>query len=365
MSHPGISQVKLLRDLRRHIKSVNPGSEPFASGLKAIESAAWSVLLSRGIAWTALGNKTVYDFRVTTYVSSPEGTLVTHKTLERKPKPAVFSAYQRGVRALAQKALFQYDTHVRWVFDRFDDALDCTDLNGRTRLRTLTGKAAFETLVNGRLNTIQRMVAGASLTATDSRFKQFVDRHGTAHIYRDAMFATRREMLNAQREDSMEVPADHDLIVLMFEEAFPPTGFDDAKFDELVRYMRSQDHRDALKFSTQTTSATPGGMKRHDQIVMMIANAERKLAPLDDPLPANLHLKLGVSKSYLVKLMKGKKRNKQTVRAALREAMYHLCPSKRPRKPKQVLVNDGPKPSDQVPSMAACLPGCRCVRHQA
>jgi hypothetical protein len=351
------SQARLLRDLKRHVQTVNPGSEPFASGLKSIEQTAWALVILRGIEWTALGTRTEYTYKAHTYVSTPDGQEETHVTPDPAPKVRIDTPYQMGVRRMASKSLAQYDRTVRWVFDRFDDALDA-ELNGRTRLRTLTGRAAFETLVNKRITEVEGLVAGRK-PASNSRMAEFIKRHGQVHVYRDQMYSSKREALLAVREDNATLPVDHDLIVDLTEQAFPPEGFVEEKYDELLRYVRSKDHKDALKESSGVPNTL---LRRHDRIVKMIASAQRRLAGLSDPLPLKLYDKIGVSKSYLTKLLQGKPKDKAGVREALREAMFELCPSKRPRTRKGEPV--AAQPSSEVPSMAPCPPGCRCVRHQ-
>lgn len=357
-------QAKLLRDIRKHIKGVNPGSEPFLSGLKLIEKTAWELLMSRGIDWQVLGGRTSFHYIVNTYVSSPEGITPTYRTPDAKPKPVTQTAYQRGVQKLADKACGQYERHCNWISQRYADALNCDDLNGRTRLRTLAADAAFTSLVKARFATLPQLMAGMT-TPHESRMLEFLNRHGEVHVYRDSLFASKREALKAMREDTEALPADHDLIVDYFERAFPPEGFVEDIFDELVRYMRSQDHRDALKFSAEM-GAKPELMKRHDQIVLLVATAERKLASLSDPLPPSLHTKLGLKRDFLSTLMGDKVagRTKDEVRLALRQKMYELCPSKRPKKRKAEAVT-APEPSTLPPSMATCAPGCQCIRHQA
>lgn len=356
------SQTRLLRDIRKHILSVNMGSEPFLSGLKTVEKIAWELFMSRGIDWQVLGGRTSFHYIVNCYVASPDGIAQTYRTPDAKPKPVVFNAYQRGVQKLADKASGQYERHCNWISQRFADALNCDNLNGRTRLRCLTANAAFEALVKTRFATLPQLMAG-NMTPHESRMLEFLNRHGEVHVYRDTLFASKREALAAMKEDGEALPADHDLIVDMFERAFPPEGFDENIFDELVRYMRSQDHRDALKFSKEM-GAKPGLMKRHDKIVLLIANAERKLASLTDPLPPSLHTKLEVSRQFLFDLMVGKEKTKETVRDALRQKMYELCPSKRPKKRKaEVVLHSETAPSTLPPSMAECAPGCQCIRH--
>ena len=176
------------------------------------------------------------------------------------------------------------------------------------------------------------------------------------------MYATAREAQIAMREDSLALPADHDLIVDFYERAFMRQGgFDEDVWDQLVAYLRSKDHHDALNLS-QENGVEKGKLNRHDQIVLLVATAERRLASLSDPLPPNLHDLLGpISKNFLHTVMKGAERTKENVRDALRQKMYELCPSKRPKKRKAEAV--APEPSLLPPSMAPCLPGCKCIRH--
>ena len=217
-------------------------------------------------------------------------------------------------------------------------------------------------IVKSRFREIEAMVAGRKDTETENRMAEFVNRHGQVHVYRDNLYSSSAEARKAMREDTEAIPADHDYIVDLFERAFPSEGYIEDIYEELVRYMRSQDHRDALAFSKEMGGRT-GSLKRHDQIVRMVANAQHKLAAFDDPLPERLYDKLGVSKSYLTKLMTGKERNKAMIREALREAMYQLCPSKRPRKRRAQIA--AAEASTLPPSMAQCAPGCQCIRHQA
>ena len=70
---PPHTLARLLRDLKRHVQSVNPGSEPFQSGLKSIEKTAWECLLLRDIEWAAIGSRTEYVFIAQTYVATPDG----------------------------------------------------------------------------------------------------------------------------------------------------------------------------------------------------------------------------------------------------------------------------------------------------
>lgn len=360
------SQARLLRDIRKHILSVNMGSEPFLSGLKTVEKIAWELFMSRGIDWQVLGGRTSFHYIVNCYVASPEGIAQTYRTPDAKPKPVVFNAYQRGVQKLADKASGQYERHCNWISQRFADALNSEDLNGRTRLRCLTANAAFEQLVKSRFATLPQLMAGNS-TPHESRMLEFINRHGEVHVYRDSLYASKREALAAMKEDGEALPADHALIVDYFERAFPREGFDQDIYDELVRYMRSQDHRDALKFSAEM-GGKPGLMSRHDKTVLLIANAERKLASLADPLPPSLHTRLGTSKNFLVTVMGGTVagKTKDEVREALRQKMYELCPSKRPKKRKAQAEIAVPEHIDSnlPPSMAECAPGCQCVRHQ-
>ncbi len=360
------SQAHLLRDLRKHVRTVNAGSEPFASALKSIEATAWGILNSRGIAWTELGSKIAYNYRVHSFISSSEGLHQNYSTPLRTPNKTIYTAYQRGVRRLASKALAQYERHCKWVVTRFDEALD-SELNGRSRLRCLTGRAKFETLVNERFDEVERMIAGAS-TAKKTLLMEFVQRHGQCHIYRDQMFATAGEATRALREDTAAVPVDHDFIVGLYEAAFPAGHYDEDQFDILAKYMRSADHRDALKMSEEM-GGNPVLLRRHDKVVKMVQSARYALAGLEQPLPPNLHSRLGVSKTWLTNLMKGQERTKETIGAALQEELYTLTPSKRPRKPTVAyLVPEIQHPKKEMlpPSMANDHPeGCRCVRcHQ-
>src|SRR5437879_3663552 len=141
---PAHSLARLLRDLKHHVKSVNPGSEPFQSGLKSIEKTAWEMLLLRDIEWAALGSRTEYQFRAHTYVATGEGTHENYVTPERKAKPIVSTARLRGIERMANKTILQYRRTSQWIMDRYEDALECESLNGRTRLRCLTGRATFE-----------------------------------------------------------------------------------------------------------------------------------------------------------------------------------------------------------------------------
>jgi hypothetical protein len=161
------AQAKLLYDLTKHVMTVNPGSEPFALGLRAIGDAAWEMLNARGVEWAAIGSKTGYVYRVHSYTASPD--------------------------------------------------------------------------------------------------------------------------------------------------------------------MASKAHRDALAMSGEM-GATTANLSRHDRTVNLVLNAERRLAALTEPLPPSLHEKLQVSRDFLRVLLIGKVRNKATVREALREKLYTLCPSRRPRK---------------------------------
>lgn len=356
---PPHTLARLLRDLKRHVQNVNPGSEPFASGLKSIEKTAWECLLLRNIEWTAIGSKTEYVFKVHTYVATPDGPVENHRTSEPKPKKIEYNAHQRAILKVADKTLGQYRRTAQWIMDRYEDALEAKDLNDRMRLRCLTGRATFDALVKSRSAQIDAMKAGAA--APSGQLADFVARHGQVHIYRDTKYATEREAKIAEREDSLALPEDHDLVVDLYERAFTQQGgFDEDVFDELVKYLRSTDHRDALKLSHEN-GVEKGKLNRHDQIVLLVANAERRLASLSDPLPPNLHAVLGTSKNFLVTVMAGRERTKDSVRDCLRQKMYELCPSKRPKKRKAEVV--APEPSLLPPSMAPCLPGCKCVRH--
>ena len=361
---PAHSLARLLRDLKHHVQSVNPGSEPFQSGLKAIEKTAWEMLLLRNVEWAAIGSKTEYVFKAHTYVATPEGSQENYVTPEPKPKPIVRNARQREILRVAEKTLAQYRRNAQWVKDRYEDALEATDLNGRTRLRCLTGRATFEALVKSRSAEVDSMKAGGVVPTGE--FADFVKRHGQAFIYRDTLYATQREVQIAMREDSLSIPADHDLIVDYYERAFLQAGgFDEAVWDQLVAYMRSKDHADALKESQEEKGADKGKLNRHDQTVLLVATAERKLAALSDPLPPALHNHLGpVSKTFLTTVMAGRARTKENVRQCLRQKMYELCPSKRPKPRREVSVNDGPKPSVLPPSMDENHPAnCPCIRH--
>ncbi|MGC2474463.1 MAG: hypothetical protein WA485_09010 [Candidatus Sulfotelmatobacter sp.] len=358
---PAHTLARLLRDLKHHVKSVNPGSEPFQSGLKSIEKTAWECLLLRNIEWTAIGGRTAYTFRAHTYVATEHGPQANYVTSLPKPKPVVLNAHQREVLRVAEKSILQYRRTAQWIADRYDDALEATDLNGRTRLRCLTGRATFETLVKARSAEIDAMKAGAA--APTGELANFVARHGQVHVYRDTLYATQREAQIAMREDSLTVSVDHDLIVDFYERAFTQAGgFEEGHFDELVKYLRSKDHRDALAESVGI-GADKAELNRHDKTVLLVANAERKLAPLSDPLPPMLHNVLGVSKEFLRVLMAGKERTKESVRLALRERMYELCPSKRPKPRKGEAVIEK-APATLPPSMADNHPAnCMCVRH--
>lgn len=358
------SQVNLIRDLRKHVKTVNAGSEPFASALRSIEQTAWAALNSRGIPWQELGSKITYSYRVHTYISSSEGLHESYSTPLRNPDKVILTTYQKGIKKLANKAVAQYDRHCFWILAQFDKALD-TELNGRSRLRCLTGRAKFEALIKDRTEEVQRMIAGAS-TAKKNLLGEFIDRHGQCHIYRDQMFATRTEAMQAMREDTANVPVDHDYVVGLYELAFPAGRYDEAAFDVLAKYMRSADHRDALKMSTEL-GGNPALLKRHDKVIQMVSAARYALAGMEDPLPPNLHGKLRVSKTWLFNLMKGQERTKESIMAALQEELYTLTPSKRPRKPTVVEPNPPLRPKTTLPpSMSNDHPeGCRCVRcHQ-
>ena len=74
----------------------------------------------------------------------------------------------------------QYGRTAQWIMDRYKDALEATDLNGRTRLRCLTGRATFEALVKSRWAEIDAMKAGAA--APTGELAKFVARHGQVHI---------------------------------------------------------------------------------------------------------------------------------------------------------------------------------------
>src|SRR5579863_1976404 len=91
----------LLRDLKAHVKSVNPGSEPFASGLKSIGDTAWELLNLRGIEWSVLGSTREYAYTVHCYVASADGVEETYTTPERLPKPHISTPYEQSVRKLA------------------------------------------------------------------------------------------------------------------------------------------------------------------------------------------------------------------------------------------------------------------------
>jgi hypothetical protein len=357
---PANSQARLLRDLKKHVKSVNPGSEPFSSGLKSIEQTAWAMLLLRDIEWVTLGTKTHYDFRVHTYIATPDGPQKNYVTPERKRKEVTENARQSAIRKLAQKTVAQYSRTAEWISERYEDALEA-ELNGRTRLRCLTGRAAFEALVKSRFKEIAGFMVGAK--APTRQLAKFVERHRQVHVYRDALYATEREVQVAMREDSLAVPVDHDLITDMYERAFVTGGFNEDVFEELVSYLRSKDHKDALKVSLND-GADKGKLNRHDQIVLLVATAERKLAGLSDPLPPSLHTKLGTSKNFLTTIMAGHPRTKEGVRKALRLKMYALCPSKRPKPRRGGAVTEAIEPSTLPPSMAPCALGCQCVRHQ-
>jgi len=215
----------------------------------------------------------------------------------------------------------------------FCDALNRDDLNGRQRLRCLKAHAAHIALTEKRIEEIKARMAGRA-KAGDSRVADFIARHGQVVFYRDKMYANRKEALAALHADAKDVPVDHDLVVMMFEDAFPDTGIEDDKLAALESYLRSKDHRDARDLSQQL-GIPEKVLTRHDQMLKQVINAERRLAALDDPLPEKVYQKLGVSKTYLNELMKGKVKNKATIRAALRERLYQLSPQRRPRGPRK------------------------------
>jgi hypothetical protein len=310
--------------------TVNPGSEPFALGLRAIGDAAWEMLNARGVEWAAIGSKTGYAYRVHSYTASPGGIVEDYVTTEKAPKQITLTPYQRTVLKMAKKTRKQFCRNCDWVYEQFTNAIENPNVNGRVKLRCLTGRAKFEALVKDRLEELEARIAGKE-SASNPRLLDFAKRHGQVHVYRDNLYASAKEAQAALFEDTKAVPVDHDLIVMMYEEAFPPGAFDEAKWDDVVRYMASKAHRDALAMSEEM-GATTGNLSRHDKTVNRVLNAERKLAALTDPLPPSLHEKLGIDRETFRLLMKGKVKNRPTVREALREWLYQLCPSRRPRK---------------------------------
>jgi hypothetical protein len=310
--------------------TVNPGSEPFALGLRAIGDAAWEMLNARGVEWAAIGSKTGYAYRVHSYTASPDGIVENYVTPEKAPQQITFTPYQRTVLKMAKKTRKQFCRNCDWVYEQFTKAIDNPNVNGRVKLRCLTGRAKFDALVKERLEELEARMAGKE-SASNPRLRDFAKRHGQVHVYRDNLYASAKEAQTALYEDTKTVPVDHDLIVMMYEEAFPPGAYDETKWDEIVRYMASKAHRDALAMSCEM-GATTENLSRHDRTVNLVLNAERRLAALTEPLPPSLHEKLQVSRDFLRVLLIGKVRNKATVREALREKLYQLCPSRRPRK---------------------------------
>lgn len=326
------SEALLLRDLRKHVASCNPGSEPFASGLKAVAECAWRMLNLREVEWSALGGKVEYSYIVHTYVATSAGVEETYSTPAKPPKDVEQTPYQKTQWRIARKVLTQFTRHCRWVYDRFCDALDNEEVTGRNRLRCLTGRAAFDKWASDRFLELQARKFGQKI-GTESRFGKFAERHGQVHAYRDNLYVSKAEAQAAERADRPDYLLDHDLIVLMYEAAFPRDGFDEGKFMELESYLRSKTHREAVAETVKERDISKSDLSRRDQTLQMVIYAERKLAALPDPLPTqNLHKKLGVSKEFLRKLMLGKERTKATVRQALREKLYELAPQRRPRK---------------------------------
>jgi hypothetical protein len=348
------SQAKLLRDIARHVESVNPGSEPFASGLKTVHDAAWEMLILREIEWAAIGGKTQYVFS-----SNGRPPVVPPKTRE-------FGTYERTVMKTAQKALTQYRRHCEWIDRQYCKALDA-ELNGRMRLRVLTSRSKFDGLVKRHFDEVRAWMAGAEGAEIGSQAKRMADRTGGVFYYRDHMYGSRAEVERAQREDTPAVASDHDLIVMMCEEAFPPreNGIDREKWDELARYLKSKDHRDVL--SGKATD--PEAASRYEKMLNQIINAQRKLAGLTDPLPKGLHKHLGIGHTWWYEIMSGRDRTtRESIMEALQDKLYELSPQRKPRgkRRKAEVAADEVKPQTMPPSMADNHPaGCQCVRHKA
>lgn len=347
-----LAVIAALCDISRHVASVNAGSEPFASGLKSVHDAAWEMLILREIEWAAIGGKTRYVFS-----SNGRPPVVPPKTRE-------FGLYERTVLKTAQKALAQYLRHCSWIDRMYCKALD-SDLNGRMRLRVLTARARFDTLVKNHLDEVRAWLAGAEGAEIGSQAKRMADRTGGVIYYRDHMYASRSEVERAQREDTAAVASDHDLIVMMCEEAFPPgeNGIDADKWAALSRYLKSKDHRDAL--SGKATD--PEAESRYKQTLDLVINAQRKLAGLTDPLPPNLHTHLEVSKWFLWSITTGKRKDRESIMDALQAKLYELSPERKPRRrrSKSEIETSEVKPQTMPPSIADNHPaGCQCVRHK-
>ena len=332
MKTPHVTAV-LLHDLMKHVQSVVPGSEPFASGLKAVTDTAWEILNLRGVDWSACGSRTIYALSVRTFTTTPDGVEEKYVSPVKALDEPKFTPYQVTQRRVAERSLNKFGHICTLVSEMFCDALNRDDLNGRQRLRCLKAHAAHIALTEKRIEEIKARMAGRA-KAGDSRVAEFIARHGQVVLYRDKMYASRKEALAAMHADAKAVPVDHDLVVMMFEDAFPDTGIEDDKLAALESYLRSKDHRDARDLSQQL-GIPEKVLTRHDQMLKQVINAERRLAALDDPLPEKLYQKLGVSKTYLNELMKGKVKNKATIRAALRERLYQLSPQRRPRGPRK------------------------------
>jgi len=133
----------------QHVKSVVPGSEPFASGLKAVADTAWEILNLRGVDWSACGTRTVYSMRVRTFTTTPDGMEETYASPIKPLDEPKFTPYQITQRRLAERSLNKFGHICTVVSQMFCDALNRDDLNGRQRLRCAVGQVESATVGQG------------------------------------------------------------------------------------------------------------------------------------------------------------------------------------------------------------------------
>lgn len=364
--------AKLAADLTKQIEKMKFGSEPFALALRALGDVAWDLLKLRDVEWSVIGSKTEYVYRVNCYTATSAGIDRFYRTPDKPTaQVAAMSPYEKAVRKLAHKTRHQYLHLCNWICDQFDKALADPALNGRNVLRCLTGRARFEQNVRERVAELNVMMAGAQGKATE--LLKFTERHGEVHVYRDHLYRSEKEAHVALEADTKAVPPDHDLIVMQYEESFPATGgINEEAFTELTRYLNSTDHKNAVK-EAEEMGGDPTLLSKHDRVIKMLVDAERALGSAPDPLPMGLHRLLGMSRSFLARLLKGKKvpYSKADVRAVLRKRLYELCPSRRPRKKSQqekiasfvYPVDETQTAEKAVNSKWPCQSDCQCVRH--
>lgn len=310
-SHP---QAALLRDLRRQIDSVDPGSAGFAVGLKAVGQAAWDALKLRKIHWADIaGQQTSYAYRV--HVGGQEPG-VAH----------VVNPPQRRNDRTATKTIQQFTRTCTWAFDKFTDAIDHPDTSSRNRLRCLTARSKFDGWVCECLDEIEASKVGKAKKV--SPLAKFVEQHGAVHGYMGRLYPSADHV----PKDAPPIPADHALVASMFDAAFAPGGVDEDAQQTLDRYIRGIDHERVEKGVTE-----PHANPRIEQLLQ----AERLLGEIPEPLPARgLHEHLGVSKSFLNKSLRDANAQRDTngsysraeVLRALQGRQYAIQPARRPKK---------------------------------